>query len=52
MENAASEFLDYELLDKDYGRALAVGPGYGEIDPDQYEQFLKSINPNTEKQNS
>ncbi len=52
MENTANEFLDYELIDKDYGRALAVGPGYGEIDPDQYQQFLKSVDAKTDEENS
>lgn len=43
MENASNDFSNYEVLDKDYGRVWAVGPGYGEIDPEQYEQFLKSL---------
>jgi len=35
--NTKEEFLTYETLDKDYGRTLMVGPGYGEFDLDQYK---------------
>ena len=43
MEIKKEEIVEFEVLDKDYGRAWAVGPGYGEIDPNQYEAFLNSL---------
>jgi hypothetical protein len=29
----------YETLDKDYGRTKFVGPGYGELDQEQYKML-------------
>jgi hypothetical protein len=28
---------EYQTLDKDYGRAMSVGSGYGELDLEQYK---------------
>ena len=39
--NINDEIQNYETLDKDYGRTLMVGPGYGECDLDQYEMLVK-----------
>ena len=36
MNNQTDEFQLYQTLDKDYGRVLIAGSGYGELDLEQY----------------
>jgi hypothetical protein len=43
MDNNTGELLNYDVLDKDYGRAWAVGPGYGSVSEEDYQEFLSLI---------
>lgn len=35
--NEMNQTKEYQTLDKDYGRAMIVGSGYGELDLEHYK---------------
>lgn len=41
--NEDPSLVVYKTLDKDYGRVLFAGPGYGDLNPEEYAKLEESL---------